>query len=89
MPTIKPAQSPLDSGQTLKGAYDDSNSAFRVETLNAMIPTAYDYVSVAYPDAVTEVYTFKTGGSGGTVVSTVTVVYTDASKNFLSSATRT
>ncbi len=49
----------------------------------------YDYVSVAYPAATTETYTFKNGGSGGTTVATVTVVYTDSSKENLSTVTKT
>jgi hypothetical protein len=49
----------------------------------------WDYVKVTYPLATTEVYTFKTGGSGGTDVATVTVVYTDASKANLDEVTRT
>lgn len=49
---------------------------------------AYDYVGVAYPDTVTEVFTFKTGGSGGTTVGTLTVVYTSATKENLLSVTK-
>lgn len=49
----------------------------------------HDYISVAYPAGDTEVYTFKTGGSGGTTVATLTVVYTDATKADLSSVTKT
>jgi hypothetical protein len=49
----------------------------------------YDYVSVAYPDATTETYTFKTGGAGGTTVATVSVVYTDSTKESLSTVTKT
>ena len=49
---------------------------------------SYDYVAVTYPTATSEVYTFKSGGSGGTTVSTVTLVYTDSTKEDLSSATR-
>jgi len=48
----------------------------------------YDYVSVAYPVATTEVYTFKEGGAGGTTVATVTIVYTDSSKQNLSTVTK-
>ena len=87
MPT-KPYQSPLDSGQTLKGAYSDADSAFRVETVNAMVPSSYDYVSVNYSSSTQEIYSFKIGGSGGTLVATVTLNYTDATKNFLSDATK-
>lgn len=49
----------------------------------------YDYVGVAYPTASQEVYTFKTGGSGGTTVATITLNYTDATKESLTDATRT
>lgn len=48
----------------------------------------FDYVLVAYPSATTEEYTFKSGGSGGTTVSTVTVVYTDSTKSDLSTVTK-
>jgi hypothetical protein len=48
----------------------------------------YDYVAVTYPDVDEEVYTFKTGGSGGTTVATITVLYTDATKANLLSATK-
>lgn len=92
MSITKPAQSPLDSGQTLKGAYDDDNSAFRVESINpfaGLTPSTFDYVAVTYPSPTQEVYTFKTGGSGGTTVATITVNYTDSTKNNLLDATRT
>ena len=49
----------------------------------------HDYIGVAYPNGTTETYTFKTGGSGGTTVATVTVVYTDSTKANLSSVTKT
>ncbi len=49
----------------------------------------YDYVSVDYPTATTEVYTFREGGSGGVVVATVTITYTDASKSDLSTVEKT
>lgn len=49
----------------------------------------YDYISVAYPLTTQEVYTYKTGGSGGTTVATVTVNYVDATKEQLSDVTKT
>jgi hypothetical protein len=48
----------------------------------------YDFLSVAYPDATTETYTFKTGGASGTTSAIVTVVYTDSTKENLSSVTK-
>ena len=50
---------------------------------------AYDYVGVTYPTGTSEVYVFKTGGSGGTTVATVTLVYSDTTKASLTSATKT
>jgi len=50
----------------------------------------HDYISATYNDpAFTEVYVYKTGGSGGTTVATVTVVYVDATKAKLVSVTKT
>lgn len=51
---------------------------------------SYDYVSMALSDGdTTETYTFKSGGSSGTTVATVVVVYTDSSREVLSSVTKT
>lgn len=41
----------------------------------------YDYVDVQQTDADTETYVFKTGGSGGTTVRTITVNYTSSAKS--------
>ena len=49
----------------------------------------WDYVKVTYPNATTETYTFREGGSGGTVQATVTLVYTDSTKEDLDTAERT
>jgi len=50
----------------------------------------YDYVGVGYPTTSQEVYTFKTGGSSGTTVATITLDYSDAvTKQILTAATRT
>ena len=56
---------------------------------NSLIQVEYDYVGVTYPTTTSEVYTYKAGGSGGTTVSTVTVVYTNTTKENISSVART
>ena len=48
----------------------------------------YDFVSVAYPTTTTEVFTFKEGGAGGTTTATITIVYTDTTKEFISTVTK-
>lgn len=57
-------------------------------SLGQLINFDYDYISVAYPNATTEVYTYKTGGSSGSLAGTLTVVYTDDTKENISSVTR-
>lgn len=60
-----------------------------VTVSNVLITSAYDYVGVTYPTSSSEVYTYKTGGSGGTTVATVTVTYTSSTKENISSVART
>lgn len=54
-----------------------------------IVTVPYDYISVAYPNTTTEVYSYYIGGAGGTLVATVTVVYTDATKANISTVTKT
>ena len=49
----------------------------------------YDYIAAAYPSGTVETYTYKSGGSGGTTVATITVTYVDATKAELVSVERT
>ena len=66
----------------------DSNGVITVKQEGLEIPS-WDYMSVSYPTATQEVYTFKSGGSGGTTVATITVDYTDSSKSDISAVTKT
>ena len=50
---------------------------------------SWDAVSATYPDAVTEVYSFYSGGLTGDLQATVTVIYSNASKTDLVSAVKT
>lgn len=50
---------------------------------------SHDYIAVTYPTSSTEVYTFKQGGVSGTTVATMTVTYTDGTKENISSIART
>ena len=70
------------------GALLVSDSA--LQSLVGLEVPAHDYVAVTYPTTSTEVYTYKTGGVGGTTVATVTLVYSDAvTKLILTSVART
>lgn len=67
-----------------------NTGTFAVQQTNTLITTAFDYIGVSYPDASTEVYTYKIGGATGTTVGTITVVYSDAvTKQIITSVTKT
>jgi len=58
----------------------------QLQTLNSLIPSVYDYIDLSYTgDNLTGVV-FKTGGSGGTTVSTLTLAYSGST---LTSVTKT
>ena len=63
----------------------DGNPAKAVRTFKSILASDWTSFQVAYPDTITEIYTFY---DGATAIKTVTVVYTDASKANISSATR-
>jgi len=71
---------PSNGAQVVEGSINISN---------ALITTPFDYIGVTYPDTSTEVYTYKLGGSSGTTVGIITVVYSDAgTKEIISSVTK-
>lgn len=67
----------------------DANKDLRVMQMGQLVPARFDAIAVTYPTAASEVYTYKVGGTGGTTVAIVTVVYTDSGKGTLSSVART
>ena len=62
------------------------NTGGALSTLSAMVPYAYDYISFGYTGSDITTIVFKTGGSGGTTVATLTLAY-DVNDN-LTSITR-
>lgn len=67
--------------------WNDGNSAWERMSRALSAGQDFDYVEVTNPDDVTEVYTFKMGGSGGTTVQTITVVYVDNTKADIANVT--
>lgn len=78
------ASSALPTG----AATETTLAAFSAKTAAALVPQAYDYQAITYVGATTDISTvvYKTGGSGGTTVATLTMGY-DGS-NRLTSVTR-
>jgi len=63
----------------------DGKNAKAVRTFNSVLANDWTSFTVAYPDTTTEVYSFK---DGVTVIRTITVVYTDDTKDLISSVAR-
>ena len=78
---------PQDAGQILQSVYNNIATALslKVSMINALITSPFDYIGAAYPTSSSEVYTYKLGGASGTLVGTITVAYTDATKTVFSS----
>lgn len=73
--------SALPSGAATSAKQDTIIS--QLQTLNSLIPSVYDYISLSYTGSNLTGVVFKTGGSGGTTVSTLTLAY-DSSNNLTS-----
>lgn len=69
--------------------WDGSNWQRSNGAMGKLVTVAFDYVGYANTDTITDTYTYKTGGSGGATVATVTVVYTDTTKTQPLTITRT
>lgn len=64
------------------------DNELHVKNLNGMVNFKYDYVSLT--QGVTfDTWTFKTGGSGGTTVGTITINYTSSSKKTIQDVIKT
>lgn len=67
---------------------DTTTYGARTIQANALVTEPYDYISLAQA-TLTDTWTFKSGGAGGTTVATVTVTFTDATKATISTVAKT
>mgnify|MGYP001407009312 CR=1 FL=1 len=79
----------------IKNSTDDTRATVSTKGLhifdtvtNSLVPATYDYISYT-SGSTTDTYVFKTGGSGGTTVSTLVITYTDSTKQTMSNLTKT
>jgi hypothetical protein len=80
----------LDYQQVIRNSHDEPNQAVRTIDVGGLLAgVVYDYVSVNYATSTQEVYTYKTGGASGTTTATITLNYTDTTKQSLSNASKT
>jgi hypothetical protein len=72
---------PTNAAQETGGNLASINAG--IETLNSLVPSVYDYIALSYTSGNLTTAVYKHGGSGGTVVSTLTIAY-DVSNNITS-----
>lgn len=63
-------------------AVDASTHEMLTQSVQGLNINGYDYLSLAQ-NATQDIYTYKVGGAGGTTLATVTITYTDNTKQTL------
>ncbi len=63
----------------------DQEYAVRTVDISGLVTSSFDSITTDYPNDTTEVYNYRTGGTSGDIVGTVTVIYVDNTKEVLSS----
>jgi len=80
----------LEQGGTRKLEDDqsvhDSDVLLELQKLNSLVPGVYDYIALTYTGSNLTGVVFKSGGVGGTTISTLTLAYTGSQ---LDSVTKT
>jgi hypothetical protein len=68
----------------------DDNGNLKINiAVSGLSLNQFDYVARAYDSNVTETWTFYRGGSGGTLVNTIVIVYTDSTLATILNVTKT
>lgn len=67
------------------------DGSINVKTTNPVyiFTLPFDSITASYPSATQEIYQSRTGGVSGTIIETITVNYTDSTKNFILNLART
>lgn len=61
----------------------------RTAPTGGLVPVAYDAITYTATSTSVDTYNYYTGGTGGTLVATLTITYIDSSHNTLVSVVRT
>lgn len=69
--------------------FDGQTVVATQETTGLLNGVEFDAVTVTYPNSSTESYALRQGGTTGTIVNTITIIYTDSSKSNILSVERT
>jgi hypothetical protein len=77
---------PTPQADIVQRVFDENTDTLRINILSSLVPKVYDYISLGYTGNNITTVVYKTGGSGGTTVATLTLAY---SGNNITSITRT
>lgn len=82
--------SSADGATPVRAEINPTSGGLLVESTNPgkLVTESFDYIEVT-EGATTDVFVYKTGGSSGTTVATVTVTYTTSDKDILDNIART
>lgn len=80
---------PFKDPTTGKATQVTLNSNGAMPVAGQLVNEYYDYIDVQQTSSNVDTYVYKSGGSGGTTVATVTVTYTDSTKANIDSIART
>jgi len=64
---------PIPTGASTSANQDTIIS--NLQTINSLVPSVYDFISLGYTGSNLTSVIFKSGGSGGTTISTLTLAY--------------
>lgn len=79
----------LDREHAKFQATAQGETAVRIVTVGGIEPPpSFDAITVEYPSGNTEVYRYREGGVTGTVLMTITVIYTSPAKASIASVAR-
>lgn len=78
----------LADKKTITGSDVSTKRAMDVRPLTGLVDFNWDYVSLAQT-STTDTYTFRIGGSSGSIQGVVAITYTDASKGTIDNVERT
>jgi hypothetical protein len=68
--------SSTDSVTADQGAPNTDANSWPVHDMNKLVPEKYDYIGLTYTGDNLTTVVYRQGGSGGTVIATLTLTYT-------------
>lgn len=80
--------SSIDGETPVSVKADPSTGAILIKGISGLVIESYDYLAPTF-NSTSDVWVYKSGGSSGDIIATVTINYTDATKATISSVERT